>query len=203
VSPPFALSFGEDFPLTYFKLMIHSDCKDITQGGQSVSKSAWSVIKLKCDSTPVEFQANINFTIAVGNEQRGPVSHNFSSAPIGELPASQRVWNLNGAVDFLSMTVLICLEALPCADILPATFEDANDGGKFGIAAESVTSWSSDAKQFSNLSNGARIATTERIVEQPVANAPRRRCRSEAGWLRQIARSSARWQSHRARRAID
>jgi hypothetical protein len=113
--------------------MIHPESIDRAQGRKSFPKRSLNTISLKCESELRGFHVRVDFTIAVGSEQRGPMSHNFSARSVGELSPNERLWDLKAARDSNSMTIAIVLEALPHAEI---------DRNGLGIAQDRHVSYS-------------------------------------------------------------
>merc|ERR1719359_1906807 len=81
--------------------------------GNSFRKSkGLCAIKLKCESDLPEGleNAKIEFFVRVGNDVRGPFSHDFVSHPIAELQKGQQDWNILSGHDAASCVLPVCLE---------------------------------------------------------------------------------------------
>lgn len=56
-------------------------------------------LELKCESLPPEDMTPLCFCFRVGQERRGPLTHDFISSPVGCLPHGQEEWNFRDLVD--------------------------------------------------------------------------------------------------------
>lgn len=121
VSPPFELSFGNQFPNVTFKLMLYPKVVNDAKGGASFKKARGrGYVQLKCEAELSEAIANVSFRVSIGSgvsmqEPRGPVSHNFSSSAVCGLPKEQEEWDFSNVVDQESMTFVVCLEIVPAS----------------------------------------------------------------------------------------
>merc|ERR1712217_665320 len=116
VSPPFMLSFGQQFPNVTFKMMMYPKVVNDNKGGASFKKARGKgYIQLKCEAELSEAIANVRFRFSIGNganmqPYRGPVYHNFSSSAVCGLNKEQEEWDFMNVVDVDSMTFVVCLE---------------------------------------------------------------------------------------------
>lgn len=119
VSPPFELSFGNQFPNVTFKMMIYPKQINDGKGGASFKKARGrGFVQLKCEAELTEALAPVNFRITIGSADkaqtsRGPVLHNFSQSAVSGLPKDIEEWDFNTVVDQESMTFVVCLEIVP------------------------------------------------------------------------------------------
>lgn len=119
VSPPFELSFGENYPNVTFKMMIYPKVVSDAKGGAAFKKShGRGFVQLKCEAELSEAIANVSFRISIGSGEkaqppRGPVSHNFSSSAVCGLPKEVDEWDFRSVVDEASSTFVVCLEIVP------------------------------------------------------------------------------------------
>uniref|UniRef100_A0A7S4SJR8 Uncharacterized protein n=1 Tax=Alexandrium monilatum TaxID=311494 RepID=A0A7S4SJR8_9DINO len=120
VSPPFELSFGNQFPSVTFKMMIYPKVMNDSKGGASFKKARGrGFVQLKCEAELSEAIANVSFRISIGSGEskqapRGPKSHNFSCSAVCGLDKEEEEWDFQSVVDQESMTFVVCLEIVPC-----------------------------------------------------------------------------------------
>mmetsp|Transcript_75539 Transcript_75539/g.245634 ORF Transcript_75539/g.245634 Transcript_75539/m.245634 type:complete len:471 (+) Transcript_75539:70-1482(+) len=121
VSPPFELSFGDQFPNVTFKMMLYPKVVNDAKGGSSFKRAhGRGYVQLKCEEGLPPLIANVNYRISIGSgnnsnmtEPRGPVPHNFSSNAVCGLPKEQEEWDFSSVVDQNSQTFVVCLEIVP------------------------------------------------------------------------------------------
>merc|ERR1711976_1040187 len=95
VSPSSSMTLAQ-YPFeVLFKLVVQP------YGARLFERSRGGSIKVKCESDTAGMTqaAEMQFTIQVGGETRGPFVHDFSSQALGEVPPRQDVWNLKAAVN--------------------------------------------------------------------------------------------------------
>lgn len=119
---PFAGSSSGDEQLVIFKLMLCALSKGDCKSGVSFKKSASKgIVLLKCEGDVPESIADLSFRIFIGGPAcqarppRGPAAHNFSRCAVGGLPDDRAEWDFNIAVDEVSLTLLVRVEAIPLA----------------------------------------------------------------------------------------
>jgi hypothetical protein len=104
VSPRFDFPNWDQHSAPVFALIIHARHSNFSKS------KGYGRIKFKCESEPDHLDLNIEFTITVGSQARGPVYHDFSSRPIAELSRNQEMWNLNAGRDAKSNIIMIRLD---------------------------------------------------------------------------------------------
>lgn len=113
VSPPFKVHLAPSCPEATFKVLLYPKASHDARGGAAFKKSRGrGFLKLKCESDvvcAVEEQCLVQFSFAIGEEERGPVLHDFAKACLGGLQRSEELWDFGSVVDDESETFCVFL----------------------------------------------------------------------------------------------
>jgi len=115
ISPPFKIGGTS----TSFKMMILPKESYHGKGGKSFQKAKGKgLVHLKRwkseDPAPEASRNALKFWISIGSaEKRGPVEHNFTGCAVAGLPECDELWDFSKAVDEMSQTFVVHLDAVP------------------------------------------------------------------------------------------
>merc|ERR1712050_88024 len=120
VSPAFNICLGKDMEEVKFKMIIQPKVMNEERGGASFRKAKGKgKVFLKCEAELPD-TAFIHYRIILGEEPRGPFTHNFQENAVCGLPEEESEWDFQAAVSQTSNNFVVCLELQPQRKALPA-----------------------------------------------------------------------------------